>query len=238
MVTRIRRWCHSSSGVEHSIRNRAVVGSIPTCGSRTDGHLASLLRRHSVFQNVRRRDSRTARRPDSATAEQRDGRTARRPNSATAEQRDGRTTRRPNNATAKQRDCRNPRVPKGARSAKHKHRNRPPHGLLTPSHLRPLRSSASAQFGIRAVWHPRCLAVALFGRRAVRPSRCSVVGQRVESNRHQRERRVSERHHHVPGRRPAITKTVNWSAGSAAITYRDNDRSPPRRRGLRESPTR
>ena len=27
--------CHSSSGVEHSIRNRAVVGSIPTCGSAT-----------------------------------------------------------------------------------------------------------------------------------------------------------------------------------------------------------
>ena len=35
---RARAWkylvgCHSSSGVEHSIRNRAVVGSIPTCGS-------------------------------------------------------------------------------------------------------------------------------------------------------------------------------------------------------------
>jgi hypothetical protein len=28
---------HSSSGVEHSIRNRAVVGSIPTCGSRSQG---------------------------------------------------------------------------------------------------------------------------------------------------------------------------------------------------------
>jgi hypothetical protein len=26
-------WCHRSSGVEHSIRNRAVVGSIPTGGS-------------------------------------------------------------------------------------------------------------------------------------------------------------------------------------------------------------
>jgi hypothetical protein len=29
-----RRTCHSSSGVEHPIRNRAVVSSILTCGSR------------------------------------------------------------------------------------------------------------------------------------------------------------------------------------------------------------
>src|SRR5437763_1216739 len=28
-----RRTCHSSSGVEHPIRNRAVVSSILTCGS-------------------------------------------------------------------------------------------------------------------------------------------------------------------------------------------------------------
>ncbi len=31
---------HSSSGVEHSIRNRAVVGSIPTCGSVSEPGLA------------------------------------------------------------------------------------------------------------------------------------------------------------------------------------------------------
>ena len=29
------RTCHSSSGVEHPIRNRAVVSSILTCGSLT-----------------------------------------------------------------------------------------------------------------------------------------------------------------------------------------------------------
>jgi len=72
--------------------------------------------------------------------------------------------------------------------------------------LRRQRLLALAPSGRRAVWPSRCLAVALSGRRAVWPSRCSAVGQRVESTRHQRGRRVSERHHHVPGRWPAIQK--------------------------------
>jgi hypothetical protein len=40
--------CHSSSGVEHSIRNRAVVGSIPTCGSEAGPQIEQHVREHGA----------------------------------------------------------------------------------------------------------------------------------------------------------------------------------------------
>lgn len=48
--------CHSSSGVEHSIRNRAVVGSIPTCGSRNNSRRAPTVAPFGFPDRDRRRD--------------------------------------------------------------------------------------------------------------------------------------------------------------------------------------